>query len=200
MPRLTPDATAHALYYVHGDVDIDGEVAIASGAILIAEPGSRLIIARGACIGTDVVIRARQGELIIEPEASVASGALIVGCGRIGAQSCVGSGSTVLNPNLAPRTVIPPRSLAGEVGRSEDFLPKVLDQEAQLEAESVSSPPEQVTSAAEPTSELEEHNHNGNGNGASSSHVYGREQVQQLLKTLFPHRQSLSTSPLTRSE
>lgn len=203
MPWLTPDAIAHALYYVHGDVDVDGEVAIAPGVILIAEPGSRLIISQGACIGTDVIIRARQGDLIIEPEASIGSGVLIVGYGRIGAQACVGSGSTLLNPHLSPRAVIAPRSLATEVGVSSTAPSNALE-ETTLEQEVLSSPkhelppPEQVTSTEQPASQTNGYNQNGNGSGAS--HVYGREQVQQLLETLFPQRQALSTSPPARSE
>ncbi|HEY9880149.1 MAG TPA: hypothetical protein V6D29_16960 [Leptolyngbyaceae cyanobacterium] len=197
MPRLTPDAIMHTPYYVHGDVDIDGEAAIAPGVILVAEPGSRLIIARGTCVGADAIIRARQGNLVIEPEASIGSGALVVGWGRIGAQACVGSGSTLLNPQLPPRTLVAPRTLTGEPSRSAEASSNGLTQEGLPEAKPEPLIPEEATSIEDIA---EANGHNSNGNGSGVSHVYGREQVQQLLETLFPHRQALGTSPPARTE
>ncbi|MBD0333850.1 MAG: carbon dioxide concentrating mechanism protein [Cyanobacteria bacterium Co-bin13] len=218
---MTPDANLQPAYYVSGDVEIDGEVAIAPGAILTAEPGSRLIIAQGACLGSEVVIHVRQSDLIIEPEANLGSGVLIVGWGRIGAQACIGAGSTLINPQVSPRSVVAPRSLVGDYSRSSAARPEspgaadapalteLSDQGNTNGAAPVTETLEAQTATA-PSSQSNGHNNghsnshsnsqnNGQNNGQNSSgtglpYIYGREQVQLLLDTLFPQRQALGTS------
>ncbi|HEY9736150.1 MAG TPA: hypothetical protein V6D06_07700 [Trichocoleus sp.] len=215
MPRLTPDATAPTPYSVHGNVDIDGEAAIAPGVILTAAPGSRLVVSSGACLGAGVIIHAYQGDLVIEPEASVGSGVLVVGRGRVGAQTCIGAGSTLINPQLPPRSVIASRSLVGDPSCSlespeEPLRPEV---EAPLEVEELLTPEESPTpsdsssdsdnnsnGSQSHSSENGSGNTNGNGNGSGSAPAYGRDQVNQLLNTLFPHRQTLGVSPPSRTE
>ena len=213
MPSNAPEVNLQPAYYVHGDVEIDREVAIASGVILTADPGCRLIIARGACIGPEVVIHGRQGDLIIEPEAALGSGVLIVGRGRVGAQACVGAGSTLINPQLSPRAVVAPRSVVGDFSRREGAGEPARAPEAPAPASpapenaaSTSAPEQSSIEAVAPEAETAAqaaanngHSNGHNSNGAGFSHVYGRDQVQQLLTTLFPHRQSLGTPP-SRSE
>ncbi|MBD0334318.1 MAG: carbon dioxide concentrating mechanism protein [Cyanobacteria bacterium Co-bin13] len=204
---MTPDANLQPAYYVYGDVEIAGEVAIAPGAILTAEPGSRLVIAQGACLGAEVVIHVRQGDLIIEPEANLGSGVLIVGWGRIGAQACIGSGSTLINPQLSPRSVVAPRSLVGDYSRSSSASPESTESpespdEVSLDAAATGAEALEAQATIENNghsnghgnSHSNGHNNGQNSGGSGLSYVYGREQVQLLLNTLFPHRQALDTS------
>jgi carbon dioxide concentrating mechanism protein CcmN len=109
-------------YYVHGDVDIAPGVAIGQGVVLGAEPGCRLVISSGVCLGSRVIVQASQGELVIEPGANLGSEVLVVGHGRICAHACVGTASTLINPSIETHRVIIPRSLitgavAAETGR-----------------------------------------------------------------------------------
>jgi carbon dioxide concentrating mechanism protein CcmN len=109
-------------YYVHGDVDIAPGVAIGQGVVLGADPGCRLVISSGVCLGSRVIVQASQGELVIEPGANLGSEVLVVGHGRICAHACVGTASTLINPSIETHRVIIPRSLitgtvAAETGR-----------------------------------------------------------------------------------
>lgn len=107
----------HTHFCLQGEVEIDPSAAIAPGVLFQAEPGSRIEIAAGVCIGAGVVLHARQGLLVIEAGVSLGAGALIVGAGRIGANACIGSSTTVLRPAIAPGEVIPPGSLLGDTSR-----------------------------------------------------------------------------------
>ncbi|MBE9186002.1 carbon dioxide concentrating mechanism protein, partial [Microcoleus sp. LEGE 07076] len=48
-----------------GDVVVNESAAIAPGVILQADPGSRISIAAGACIGMGAILHAREGDLDI---------------------------------------------------------------------------------------------------------------------------------------
>jgi carbon dioxide concentrating mechanism protein CcmN len=100
--------------YVYGDVDIAPGVAMAEGVLLGAEPGCRLVISAGVCLGADVVIRVSRGTLVIEPGANLGSGVLVVGPGRIGHHACIGANSTVINPNVEAHAVVAPKMLLGD--------------------------------------------------------------------------------------
>ncbi len=100
--------------YVYGDVDIAPGVAMAEGVLLGAEPGCRLVISAGVCLGADVVIRVSRGTLVIEPGANLGSGVLVVGPGRIGHHACIGANSTVINPNVEADGVVAPKALLGD--------------------------------------------------------------------------------------
>ncbi|MBD0343074.1 MAG: carbon dioxide concentrating mechanism protein, partial [Microcoleus sp. Co-bin12] len=67
-----------------GDVVVNEGAAIAPGAILQAEPGSRISIAAGACIGLGVILHAREGTLEIGAGVILGAGVLVVGAGTIG--------------------------------------------------------------------------------------------------------------------
>jgi carbon dioxide concentrating mechanism protein CcmN len=109
--------------HIQGDVAIAPGVALADGALLGAAPGCRLVISAGVCLGADVVIQASQGELVIEPGASLGSGVVVVGQGRIGQQACIGADSTLINPAIAPTQVVPPKSLLGDPSQPPGPLP-----------------------------------------------------------------------------
>ncbi len=107
----------HTHFCLQGEVEIDPSAAIAPGVLFQAEPDSRIVVGAGVCIGAGTVLHARQGSLIIEPGVSFGTGVLIVGAGRIGANACIGSATTVLRPAIAPGAVVPPGSLLGDTSR-----------------------------------------------------------------------------------
>lgn len=107
----------HTHFCLQGEVEIDPSAAIAPGVLFQADSDSRIVIGAGVCIGAGSVLHARQGSLIIEPGVSFGTGVLIVGAGRIGANACIGSATTVLRPAIAPGEVVPPGSLLGDTSR-----------------------------------------------------------------------------------
>ncbi|MFB2936200.1 carbon dioxide concentrating mechanism protein [Aerosakkonemataceae cyanobacterium BLCC-F154] len=103
--------------YVSGDVTIDESAVIGPGVLLAAEPNSRIVIAAGVCIGMGTIIHAREGSLEVESGAVLGAGVLVVGAGKIGANACVGSGTTVLYSSIEPKQAISPNSLIGDKSR-----------------------------------------------------------------------------------
>ena len=63
--------SSNSQIFLSGDVVVNEGAAIAPGAILQADPGSRLSIAAGACIGMGVILHAREGTL------EIAAGAIL---------------------------------------------------------------------------------------------------------------------------
>lgn len=180
-----------AAFYVTGAVTIAPDAAIAPGVILKAMPGSHLMIGKRACIGAGVVIQAQRGGLTLREGASLGTGVLVMGCGVIGAHSCVGAESTLINPAIGDSEVLPARSLLGDQSRtlvsSPEPNPATNGAAAQSDSttrQSESPAPEThgAIAAAEDSTAL-----------SGGSTVYGREQIAGLIQTLFPHRQPLST-------
>lgn len=115
---LLPSPTLHhPEICVIGDVQLDPLVALAPGVVLHAEPGSQIHIAAGVCIGMGSVLHVRQGLLTIEMGANLATGVLVIGAGQICQNACVGSGATLINPQVAAGEIIPPASLVGDQSR-----------------------------------------------------------------------------------
>ena len=104
--------------YVYGDVEIAPGAVMAEGVLLGAQPGCRLVISAGVCLGTDVVIRVSRGNLIVEPGVNLGSGVLVVGHGRIGHHACIGANSTLINPQVESHRVLAPKSLWGDPSQS----------------------------------------------------------------------------------
>jgi len=52
-------------YCVVGDVTVDDTAVIAPGVVLQASPGSRIVVAPGACLAGGVCIQSRQGVLTV---------------------------------------------------------------------------------------------------------------------------------------
>ncbi|ESA36822.1 carbon dioxide concentrating mechanism protein [Leptolyngbya sp. Heron Island J] len=210
-------------YYRGGDVVIDASAAIAPGVVLrAASDGSSVHIGPGVCVGAGVVIQARQGRISIEAGASLGTGALIVGHGYVGKDVCVGPSSTLINPAIAPSTVIPPCSLieattaqtgapASQNGASNGFqtpnfqsdtnpvnpvpsMPMPPRTSPTVQPEAVSPKAVNVPDIDEPTVPPSS---TTNGNNASSTvanqYVYGRDHLNTLLSALFPYRQPLNT-------
>lgn len=179
--------------YMSGEVTIDPSAAIAPGVMLQADPNSQIIIAAGVCIGMGAVLHARDGILEIEAGATIGAGVLLVGRGKIGANACIGSATTILNCSIAPEQVVAPNSLLGDSSRtfaeSAEPITTSPPMAEVTELSTQASPePEQIQTQAEV-----------NNNG--SQVVYGKAALHQLMSTLFPHRQPLNQSlPESSSE
>ncbi|MBD1830804.1 carbon dioxide concentrating mechanism protein [Microcoleus vaginatus GB1-A2] len=193
-----------------GDVVVNEGAAIAPGAILQAAPGSRISIAAGVCIGMGVILHAREGTLEIEAGVILGAGVLVVGAGTIGANACIGAGTTLIDPCIDQMQIIPAGSLIGDTSRQaaaeataaaptaaptspetpEATTPPVdkpIDPpeppqtQPQTTPETATEPPE--STAAEPPQP-----------GETPTILYGQAHINRLLGTLFPHRQAFNRS------
>lgn len=115
LPPLQPIANMQP--YVSGDVTIDQSAAIAPGVLLIADANSRIVIAAGACIGMGSIIDAREGILEIQAGAVLGAGVLVVGKGKIGANACIGSATTIFFHSIEAGQVVTSGSLIGDSSR-----------------------------------------------------------------------------------
>ncbi len=115
MPAHLPpvEPFSDAVHYLSGDVVVDANAGVAPGVLLQADPGSRIDIAAGVCIGMGSIVHALDGSISIEAGATLGTGVLVIGQGVIGARACIGSSSTVFNTSVESHQVIPPGSLIG---------------------------------------------------------------------------------------
>lgn len=200
--------------YVSGDVTIDPSAVIGLGVLLAAEPNSRIVIAAGVCIGMGTIIHAQEGSLEVETGAILGAGVLVIGAGKIGANACVGSCTTILYSSVESKQVISPNSLIGDESRQTvDVTTTKVTREVKTDTKTeppVTPPPEnnklsveseplepqettkesqvsQVTSEPQPTPTGLEVEASTN----PSAQVYGQLHLNRLMLTLFPHNQSL---------
>jgi carbon dioxide concentrating mechanism protein CcmN len=198
---------------IQGDVDLALGVTIASGVLLGAAPGCRLVISSGVCLGADVVVQARQGDLVLEPGVSLGSGVLVIGHGSIGQHTCIGANSTLINPALGACQVVAPGSLVGDPSQAsvtQGESPRGSNVVANgsghgvngsatlgypVQAEGLATTPlsgqapnGQAPNGQAPNGQAP----NGGGQTGNGATVYGKTQVNRLLDTLFPHRQALN--------
>lgn len=191
-------------YYVSGDVTIDKSAAIAPGAILHADPGSRIIVAAGACIGMGAILHARDGTLAVEVGAILGAGVLLVGKAKIGANACVGAATTIVDSNVAPQQVVSPGSLVGDTSRQVAQTPS---EAAPTGATAPDSPPDEAAPAAsestEPASATERPEEPPSEAPAGENSTppspespasfqtvaYSQRHLNRLMLTLFPHGQ-----------
>ena len=200
--------------YVSGDVTIDPSAIIGPGVLLAAEPNSRIVIAAGVCIGMGTIIHAQEGSLEIESGAVLGAGVLVVGAGKIGANACIGSSTTLLHSSVESKQVISSGSLIGDKSRStvdvttvevtseetKETQPKpeptvtlppenhdlsVDSEQLEPEKTEVQSQVSEVANETQPTQMEVEVPTN------ASVQVYGQLHLNRLLLTLFPHNQSL---------
>jgi carbon dioxide concentrating mechanism protein CcmN len=226
--------TETAQVYVAGDVVVAPDVTIAPGAVLQANPGSRLVIEARVCIGAQVVIQAYGGELNLQAGVNVGPGGLLLGQGRIGENACIGAESTLIHPQVAAAAVVPAHSLWGD--------PRDRGQSSSTASEPHGQRPTAANSGLKGHVGMNGHGHGAatvkthgrqtsvnstadgtpgessstleaasipdaagpldtNGAGVLATHtvIYGREQVTQLIATLFPHRRPLTSSDETSS-
>ena len=209
VPSLQPISTSH--FCVSGDVTIHPTATIAAGVLLQADPDGRIIVGAGVCLGMGTVLHAHQGVLEVEAEVTVGTSVLIVGSGKIGANACIGSASTIWNQSVERGTVVPPLSLLGMPDRQADAVKHpdstkhpddtkrpVVESEAEPSSAPASSG---LTVAAGSLNGVSPASQNGATVPAPpanqptaeiqlsfSTPVYGQASLNRLLSTLLPHR------------
>ncbi len=183
-----------------GDVVVNDGAAIAPGVILQADPGSRLSIAAGACIGMGAILHAREGNLDIGAGVILGAGVLVVGAGTIGANACIGAATTLIDPCIPQMQILPAGSLLGDSSRqivAEDAPPETTAAAApaveppEKEETKLETPPE---TAAEPPPESSNGAQPPPQPGETPTILYGQAHINRLLGTLFPHRQAFNRS------
>ncbi|MEE3717370.1 hypothetical protein V2H45_11470 [Tumidithrix elongata RA019] len=112
LPPLEPIGDFHT--YISGDVTIHPSAAIAPGVLIQADPGSKITIAAGVCIGMGTVLHAQDGAIEIAAGVNLGAGVLIFGKSKVGENACVGSSSSIVNYAIAARALIAPGSLLCE--------------------------------------------------------------------------------------
>ncbi|OLP16836.1 hypothetical protein BST81_19265 [Leptolyngbya sp. 'hensonii'] len=193
LPVLHPPNNLHS--YVRGDVTIHPSAAIAPGVILQAGPGCRIVIAAGVCIGMGTILHAYQGVLEIEAGVSLGAGVLMVGQGRIGANTCIGSSTTIFNSSIDRDQIIPAGSIVGDTSRRFDelnatdtvILPDAVISEA---AAPIPAPVESASPDPFPAEAIQ----------ATGINVYGKVYVNQLMVKLLPNRQPIQPVPPTEEQ
>lgn len=106
---------SESCFYVSGDVQVHPSAAIASGVLLQADSGSRLVVGPGVSVGAGAVIHAQGGVLSIAAQVTLGTGVLVLGQGRIGANACIGSKATILaGVAIAPGQMVAANAILGE--------------------------------------------------------------------------------------
>jgi carbon dioxide concentrating mechanism protein CcmN len=103
--------------HIHGNVIIHPSAVLAPGIIIQAAINSTIVIGAGVCLGMGSILQVSEGILEIEAGANLGAGFLMVGQGKIGANACIGSATTVFNCSVAPGQVIPSGSILGDNSR-----------------------------------------------------------------------------------
>ncbi len=204
LPLQLP-STEHQARIV-GDVVIAPSAAIAANVLLQANPGCKIVIGDGVCIGSGSVIHAHKGAIEIEQGASLGTVVLLFGQVKIGASACIGTGTTIFNTTVEAFQVIPANSLVGDTSRS-------LSPEEQAEQEAVAKAPDPnpvqptppqprsqtdigqpptptppaAPESSEPATDVPVPSTTEPATAESAALVYGRNHVAHLMKTLFPH-------------
>lgn len=154
---------------------VHATVAIADGVLLQADPGSRLIIDRGACIGAGSILHASQGILELGSGVTIGDHVLVVGSGKIGANACIGSHSTLVDASIDEGEMVASKSFVTsstwDVDQGKPGVSASLTGDADADPKAIDEP-----------SSLE------NGNHGQRSPVYGRDSVNRLMRMMFPYR------------
>lgn len=193
IPPLHPSSNLNS--YVSGDVTIDPNAAIASGVLIQANPNSRIVIGAGVCIGMGSILHAHEGTLEVEAGVTLGAGVLVIGKGKIGANSCIGPTTTILNPSIEPGQVIVAGSVIGDKSRQSEVTGEAIAGVASstpsppsASSQSQSLPPNSLpTDNSQPTPRTPELTNNNK--------VYGQAHLDRMLSTMFPHRQALNPPP-----
>ena len=186
-----------------GDVVVNESAAIAPGVILQADPGSRISIAAGACIGMGAILHAREGNLDIGAGVILGAGVLVVGSGTIGANACIGAAATLIDPCIPQMQILPAGSLIGDSSRevvAEAAAPETAEADMPQIDRPIDAPDSPKTQPQTPPETAVDP---PESNGANPSPpqpsegptiLYGQAHISQLLGTLFPHRQAFNRS------
>jgi carbon dioxide concentrating mechanism protein CcmN len=206
LPALINDR--HIL--VSGNVVIHPSAAIAPSVMLQADPGSQLLIGAGVCIGVGCILHAHQGTLEIGAGATLGSGVLIVGQGKVGANACIGAMTTIMDSSVLAGENLPPGSLIGDWSRqsvtiesaSVESDPTANQAEAadpwfndQRRSSPEQKPAESQTTANPPSTEQASSGTAANASEPSPDEtgvkvVYGRTSLERMMITMFPHRKA----------
>jgi carbon dioxide concentrating mechanism protein CcmN len=116
LPPLEPIGDFRS--YVCGDVVIDQTAAIASGVLIQADPGGRITIAAGVCIGMGAVLHSQDGLLEIGAGANLGAGVLVYGTTKIGEGACIGASSSIVRAIIAKGAIVAPCSLISGLEQS----------------------------------------------------------------------------------
>ncbi len=103
--------------YISGEVTIHPSAVLAPGVILQAAVNGKIIIGPGVCIGMGSILQVHEGTLEVEAGANLGAGFLMIGQGKIGTNTCIGSATTVFHCSVAPGQVVPPGSILGDTSR-----------------------------------------------------------------------------------
>ncbi|MEH2192482.1 MAG: transferase [Nostoc sp.] len=103
--------------YISGEVTIHPSAVLAPGVILQAAVNGKIVIGPGVCIGMGAILQVHEGTLEVEAGANLGAGFLMVGKGKIGANACIGSATTVFNYSVEPGQVVAPGSILGDTSR-----------------------------------------------------------------------------------
>lgn len=182
--QLRPISTSH--YYISGDVTIQDGAAIAPGVLIQADSNCQIIIKSGACIGVGTILHAHNGTVEVGEGANIGAEVLLVGQVTIGANACVGAGSTVYNGTVSWGQVVPPGSLIGDTSRQSEELrttdttilsPAVEAGTIETVVPTVVEPPAETLTVTPEASQR------------SGINVYGQMYVNNLMLKLFPNQQ-----------
>ena len=204
VPPLHPSCNIDS--YISGEVTIDPSAAIAPGVLLQASPNSQIIIGAGVCIGMGSILHANEGTLEVEAGANLGAGVLVVGKGKIGANACIGSTTTILNRSIEPRLVVAAGSVIGDESRQVVATPVgattgVAGESAPTPSENAQSQTtvaattngdsESVKDSISPQTTSEPTESASESSETTAPQVHGQAQLNRMLATMFPHRQSL---------
>lgn len=178
LPPLHP--ISDSVYYTSGEVVVDPSAGIAPGVMLQADPDSRIEIGAGVCIGMGSILHAHEGLLRLDAGVTLGTGVLIIGQGTVGAKVCIGSSTTIMNPNLEAHRVIPPGSLVGDRSRGDPEAEPEPMAESELNRPVPTDPVETVEHQAAPSPTVK------------STRIPGQDHLSRLLLKIYPHRQSLN--------
>jgi carbon dioxide concentrating mechanism protein CcmN len=117
LPPLEPIGDFRS--YVCGDVVIDETAAIASGVLIQADDGGKIIIGAAVCIGMGAVLHAQDGLLEIGAGANLGAGVLVYGTTKIGEGACIGASSSIVRAVIAKGAIVPPCSLISGLEQGE---------------------------------------------------------------------------------
>ncbi|CAN1210181.1 hypothetical protein TUMEXPCC7403_08305 [Tumidithrix helvetica PCC 7403] len=144
LPPLEPIGDFHT--YISGDVTIHPSAAIAPGVLIQADPGSKITIAAGVCIGMGTVLHAQDGWIEIGAGVNLGAGVLIFGKSKVGENACVGSSSSIVNYAIAARALIAPGSLLYEtIAPPSEAIAPAIPTISEVPTPPIPTPPVPVT-------------------------------------------------------
>jgi carbonic anhydrase/acetyltransferase-like protein (isoleucine patch superfamily) len=132
-------------YVVVGDVVIAEGVAIAPGVLLQADPGSRIVLGSGICLGMGCVVHASGGEIRIDAGVNLGAGVLVVGATTIGPGAIVGAGTTIFGEAIGPGQLVPPNSLLATSIEPTVSIPQPVEAAQPATAAPTQTPPKVST-------------------------------------------------------